>query len=229
MEKQLLEELQSKSQRLMVEQALIIEQGYGFYSLEAHEYLQTQCHYGGVSHSRPIILPMSKNDWYPKNEWKLFENFYAKSNKLWPRDTHSFYSLDSLVSKAPGFLYFGYAVCDDGLWPCAFFVQFMMTLEIKGVPGELFSEEYVIDPMALANGKKPDCYIGVLVPPSFVEEWLLAGHKFKHPLEKCANQEIMEKLEDSNWRKEILLGQQEMLSNVSEDFQDRVCKWLLKE
>lgn len=224
-----LKELQDISDRLMIEQASIISQGNGFYSLEAHEYLQTQRHYGGVSYARSIMLPMSRGAWYPKDEWKIFDNFYANAKKQWPSDSHFFYAMDSLVSKVPGLLYFGYAICDNKLWPCAFFMQFLMTLEIEDIPGELFPEEYIIDPMALASGKKPDCYIGVFVPTALVEEWLLSNKQSKHLLEKFANQENLKILEESNWHKEILYGQHRMLDNVSEKAKDRVIKWLLKE
>ncbi len=220
-------ELFERTHRLMEREEDSIKNGKGLYSLAVHNYLQKE-YFPGLGHSkRNIILPMPRDTWYPKQEFLSLETQYSKDKKQWPRDSHYCYSMDCLTSKALGFLYFGYVMCEEGLFPCAFLMQFLMTMKIDEVPNELFPEEFAIDPMALASSKKPLCYIGVLVPRDFVEKWLLSSSA-KHPLEQYVSEQDEIRLKDSEEKKGVLMGQQEMLRDLGSANKECSIKWLLK-
>lgn len=224
---ELLIALQVKADRLMEALETSIRQGKpSFYSLDTHEYLGEVHMYHTSKLKREVVLPMLRDKWISKDKCLKLETFYATNNNKWPINSHYFYSMDYLTGEAPGFLRFGYAICEGELFPCAFFVQMTMTQKIEEIPGELFPEEFVIDPMALACGKRPDCYIGVEVPLSLVEKWLLSRSTEKHPLETYVKEHNKERTEDSAWEKEILQGQQEMFQNTPEENKESVLRWL---
>lgn len=213
--------LQNKFDQLMEEKRISIINGERSpYSIAVHEYLQDVHMYGVGVCKRHIILPASHE------EQSFNSNYCSLKDLRWPIETHYNYSMDFITTKnAPGYLYFGYALCEEALYPCAFFVRFKMVGVILQMPGEFFPEEFAIDPIAFNCNKMPDCYCGVLVPLDYVEQWLLSGGRIKHPLENCVIEQQKNQKEESEWNRELLMGQQEMVKN-SPGHDKTVIAWL---
>ncbi|MFA7285282.1 MAG: hypothetical protein WC011_00330 [Candidatus Paceibacterota bacterium] len=217
------DELFHRTHRLMEEYEHFLCSNNGVYSLNAHQCLM-YAHFPYLGDKkRQIILPMPREKWYPSNACLDLENFHAENGTLWPSMSHYNYSMDSCINEFPGLLCFGYAVCAEELFPCAFFVNFLLTGEIPG-SDDKFPEEWAIDPMGIASGKKPECYIGVSPKIEDVQDWILS--KTVHPLEAWAKDRNSDILESRNIEKEIYLYHQSVVNNLEPGTQEQYIKWL---
>lgn len=216
-------ELFNRTHRLMKELEKFLGYNDGVYSFNTHQHLVDEHIYGVGSKKRQIILPMPREKWYPADQCLKLELESIHLAKKWPQISHYTYSMDLLINEFPGMLYFGYAVCGEQLHPCAFFVNFLFTGEIPD-SDDKFPEEWVIDPMGIASGKKPECYIGVSPKTEHVENWLL--EKKIHPLEAwaCEMDAILRK--DREFEREINRGHQEIIDSLSPDRQESYVKLL---
>jgi len=199
------------------------------YNLAVHELIKENHAYGVGYLKRQIIMPMPKKEW-AKNQARLnLEEYYSqKSDYSWPKDTFYQYGFHFCSKEAPDYLMYGYAVCGESLIPCAFFTNFLMTWKIPECPGQLFPEEYVIDYMGLNSGKNPKCYIGIMVPKKQIENRIISRGKTIFPLEYLVQEKNKESKENSEWEREILMGQQEMIKDLSGENKDLAIKWLTK-
>ena len=81
-------------------------------------------------------------------------------------------------------LYFGYAIYENKLVRCSFFVTAIMVNDVIGdvvtIPTPCL---FVIDPLAIAGGKVPECYVGVSVEQEDIESWVINRKPEYHPLE----------------------------------------------
>ncbi len=216
-------ELFNRTHRLMEEQEKFLRSNKGVYSLNAHQQLTEEYIYGVGSKKRQIILPMPREKWYPKDQCLELESSNIHLDKQWPRISHYNYSMDLLINGFPGMLYFGYAVCGEQLHPCAFFVNFLLTGEIPDSDGK-FPEEWVIDPMGIASGKNPECYIGVSPKQEYVETWLL--DKEIHPLEAWVSEMDTILRKDRETEREIHYCHQTIIDTLDPELQEHYIKFL---
>lgn len=217
------DELFNRTHLLMEEQEKFLRFNNGVYSLNTHQQLTEEYIYGVGSKKRQIILPMPRKKWHPSNACLYLENYYSENKALWPSMSHYNYAMDLLINGFPGILYFGYVVCGQELFPCAFFVNFLLTGEIPG-SDDKFPEEWVIDPMGIASGKNPECYIGVSPKQEYVENWLL--EKKIHPLEAWTSEMDTILKEERELEREIQRGHQETIDSLISDQQQDYVKWL---
>ncbi len=171
--KQYSNELHRRAHELMNEYEPLVIQGKTYYTKQAHQVLVNDDSTPHFSFPREVFLPLDKNKW-PKELVKLAER-YREEGKHWPKDTHFEYAIEKELSKLYGtLLYAGYAVCDGVLYPTTFFVSLQMTREIPELPGEKIPEEWIIDPIAIANNKQVEGYVGIMILPDIAEKWMLA-------------------------------------------------------
>lgn len=201
-----------------------IQESPSIYSRDVHDFLKEESVYMLGQRKRDIYLPLPESRW--PDVYRDFYNHYINSRYEWPKMTHSTYALDDCISKFPGLLYFGYALCNGKIYPTAFFVHLDMTFKIEGID-DLFHEEWVFDPIALTSGKNPDCYLGVYVSPDIVENWLLSQKG--HPLDYVIDLENEKHAEESRHQKELLLAEHEMLKNTPEENKKTVFHWLCQQ
>lgn len=223
-------ELFERTHRLMEEKWQAIRNGEkNLYSLAVHELIKDSYAYGVGHIRRRIIMPMSKEK-IEKSSMRLeLKEYYSRlRNCSWPKDSFYQYGYHLCNDESPDFLNFGYAVCGEELFPCAFFMNFLMTWKIPECPGQLFPDEYAVDYMGLNSGKNPECYIGITLHSSTTEEWILSRGKTIFPLEYLVQAHDKELEENSEWEREILMGQHEMIKDLSDDNRDLAIKWLMK-
>lgn len=217
------DELFHRTYRLMEKYENFLCSNNGVYSLNAHQRL-TYDHFPYLGDiKRQIILPMPREKWFPVDECLQLELSSNNLGKQWPIMSHYNYAMDLLINGFPGILYFGYAVCGQELFTCAFFVNFLLTGEITG-SDDKFPEEWVIDPMGIASGKNPECYIGVSPKQEYVENWLL--EKEIHPLEAWVKAIDLDREEDKKIQKEINEHHQTVIDTLSPQLQDHYIKFL---
>jgi hypothetical protein len=219
-------ELFNKLHRLMKEKENALLNGENsFYSLDAHRLIQERYAYGVGYLKSNIILPVPKEKLDQSPSCVEFQKRYF-AGYSWPKESFYQYGYDLCSDNAPGYLYFGYALCQNELFPCAFFVALLMTMEIERCPGEFFPEEFAIDFIGLVSGKNPECYIGIMVPTEEVENWITSSGKTIFPLEYLVEKNRKESFDAKEWEKEILFGQQEALKNTSDENKKIVTQWL---
>lgn len=223
-------ELFERTHRLMKEKWQAIRSGEkNLYSLAVHELIQESHAYGVGQLKRQIIMPMPKEKLENSRMRMELKKYYSRLGDCsWPKDSFFHYGYHLCNNESPDYLNFGYAVCGEELIPCAFFMNFLMTWKIPECPGELFPDEYAIDYMGLNSGKSPECYIGITVHPPTTEEWILSRGRTIFPLEYFVQKESERARENSEWEREILMGQQEMIKDLSEDNKELAIKWLMK-
>lgn len=197
----------------------------GPYKEEIHRFLKEKYMYG-IGHVKSNIFPPLEKDKINERLPELMQ-YYAGGDQKWPRSTFRDYSMDYMTDKSPGMLYFGYALSDGKLYPCAFFVVFTMTWVIPECPGELFPEEKVIDPIALGCGIEPECYIGRMVISTDIEPWLLEETKI-NPLEALYIRYQQERSDDKDWQNEILMAPHRALQGLEGENKELAIKWYLK-
>ena len=204
----------------------------GPYSHKVHDYLGEEYTYGLGHLKREIMHPL------PREKWSSgFNQLYDQcigEPQLWPQHTFYGYPMDCLISGIQFSLpypfiplpSFGYAVMGDDLIPCSFIVILQMTMRIEG-SDDFFPEPWVFDPIALASGKNPDCYIGVEPRVDFVMEWMIEKSPVNVLLEKCVEQQDKIISEDCDWHREADFSGYEMLKNTPLEHRDSVTRWLL--
>lgn len=217
------DELFHRTHRLMEEYEHFLCSNNGVYSLNAHQRLM-YAHFPYLGDKkRQIILPMPREKWYPSNACLDLENFHAENGTLWPSMSHYNYSMDLCINEFPGLLYFGYAVCGEELFPCAFFANFLLTGEIPD-SDDKFPEEWAIDPIGIVSGKKPECYIGVSPKIEDVQDWILS--KTVHPLEAWAAEIDSILRKDRQSEREIFDLHQQNIDSLPDHRQDSYIKFL---
>lgn len=226
----ILNELFNRTHRLMDEKRQAILSGEkNMYSLAVHELIMQEYSYGIGYLKRSVITPMPKEQLEKGRKRSELKKYYSsRADYSWPVKTFYQYSFNECNNESQDYLMFGYAIYGEELLPCAFFMNFLMTFKIPELPGQLLPEEYAIDYMGLNSSKSPECYIGIMVPVEQTEEWMISGGETIFPLEYLVQMRNKESRKNYEWEKEILMGQQESLKDLSVDDKDLVVKWLMK-
>ncbi|NVN96712.1 histidine phosphatase family protein [Candidatus Nomurabacteria bacterium] len=175
------------------------ESAKNYYDQSTHLFLDRD-EEGFYHWPREVILPLPKEEWPEK--FRELEKMY-NPQMSWPGYSMYLYTMDIFC---PPFipdclLHFGYAIHQDKLIRCPFFVVFQMREQTINGEKMMMPESFAIDPLALKSGITPDGYIGVRVKREYVEEWFLSRGRTGHPLENYVNkkrqQEHEERLYDS--------------------------------
>lgn len=155
-----------------------------FYSKETHWTIQ----YEFEKLSKQVYIPLPKTDW-PE---QYIENDKYEPQMKWPNWTFYNYSMDVVFPPhfRPTALYFGYALYQDKLVPCAFFVTGKIMEQTFGEITIPIPTMYAVDPIATRDGIEPECYVGVSVAQEHVQQWLLTKKMENHPLEAHVRQVI---------------------------------------
>jgi len=170
------------------------ESAKGYYDLSTHSFLKRDGE-NSAGWPREVILPLPKEEWPEK--FRELEKRY-ESQMTWPNYSMYLYTMDVFC---PPFipnclLHFGYAVYQNKLVRCPFFVVFQMTEQTINKEKIMMAEGFAIDPLALMGGITPDCYVGVNVKQEYVEEWFLSRGRTGHPLENYVNKKRQEEHEE---------------------------------
>ncbi|MEK7586116.1 MAG: hypothetical protein AAB477_02725 [Patescibacteria group bacterium] len=203
-----------------------------FYSEEAHNLITKEYISGVATTERSIMLPLHKDKWFPKKLCDKLYYYYFCAGLRWPNFSHYSYAMDYVTGHAPGLLYFGYAIEGEDVRPAAFFVTLLMTGIIDGHPGDFYPEEWVIDPMGIASGHKPDAYIGLLVPKQeeCITNWVTTGGTLKsHPLEVYAKSHKSSRESDAEYWAEIMNLQAELMEGIPMNKREDAIKWLRQQ
>lgn len=161
------------------------ENPYGYH---VHEYIRRDCIYAVGNTRREIMFPVPQEHW-TKSFHEIHKN-YREEPKPWSQYSFYGYIMDCLVTRAnitrdvasiqnP---WFGYAVSNGKLFPCAFITMLRMTRKVEGMDS-MIPEYWVFDPIALTSGHTPDCYIGVPVELEFLQDWLINRYPVNQLLE----------------------------------------------
>ena len=123
---------------------------------ESKQLYDSMTHYYIYDNAYELFFPLEKERWPEKFQ----EKYLDIQHMSWPGYTSYCYIMDVI---APPFipyflLHFGYAVVDNKLIPCTFFVV------QKIVDFQNWPQGMVIDPLASYHGVKPSFYIGSPVP-----------------------------------------------------------------
>lgn len=223
-------ELFFRMHRLMEEKCDAIRNGEkNLYSLAVHEIITQEYLYGLGYRKNDIIMPMPKGELEKGSKRPELKKYYSNcADYSWPRDTFYQYSFHECNHESGDILMYGYAMCGEELFPCAFWLNFLMTFKIPQLPGQLLPEEYAIDYMNLNSGKNIECYVGVKAPIEQTEEWVISRGKTIFPLEYIAQKESERASDEAESNKEILMGQQEMINSLSGENKERAIKWLMQ-
>lgn len=127
-------------------------------------------------------------------------------------------------------MYSGYAV-HKRLVPCSFFVVMEMTEQDCGDKKEMLPEIFVVDPLALRDGKQPECYIGIHIRRESMEEWYLSKPEPFSPLElevDYLSGKLREEIRDNKeWDEGILGIARSVLNDIpSGEERDNATKWI---
>jgi len=164
------------------------ESAKGLYNLSTHCSLKNDGTCGFVF-GREIFLPLPKENW-PKKFLELEKNY--EPSMTWPH--YSMYNYTNDVCMPPNIpyflLYFGYAVYQDKLVRCPFFVVFHLTEQLINNETLMLPQEFVIDPLASLNGITPDCYVGMPISKEEIENWFFSRGRSGNPLENYLKQKI---------------------------------------
>ncbi len=153
-----------------------------FHSKKVHSQIQYERDLGNKLHPRQIFLPLKQKLW--SEEWRLYyKNMHVEPALTWPQYSTYFYTNEIIYSSEQfPVLHSGYALYENGLVPCSFFTCMKMTDQIMRGEKHHFPETFAIDPLAVKLKKQPDCYIGIGVNKSHLEEWALTGYSGPHPV-----------------------------------------------
>jgi len=231
---ELLERLRMKTNLLMKDALYKIERKDPdvekiFHSKIVHQYLQEERVMECVYRPREVYLPLPKNEW--PNRLKDLEKTYG-SHVRWPQHSSYFCVADKLMSpEIPYMMYSGYAVHKDTLVPCSFFIVMEMTEQDCGDKKEMLPEIFVVDPLALRDGKQPECYIGIHIRRESMEEWYLSKPRPFSPLElevDYLSGKLREEIRDNKeWDREIGNAVRSVLNDIpSGEERDNATKWI---
>jgi hypothetical protein len=206
---------------------LLKEKGPVLYSEQVHRLILTESFNGTVIADRPIMLPLLEDSWFPRDMYSTLSEYYSACGLPWPQFSHYSYAMDHFQSKkSPGLLYFGYAIEGDIVYPAAFLVTLLLTGKIDNHPEDFYPEEWVIDPMAIGAGRKPEAYIGVYVPKEYAEDWLDTGGRSDHPLELYVkSHESRETSPLQHWA-QIASMEAELINGIPKEKREDAMKWL---
>lgn len=170
------------------------ESAKSYYNNSTHSFLK-RGEENGAGWPREVILPLPKEEW-PEKFCELEKRY--DSQMAWPNYSMYLYTMDVFC---PPFipdclLHFGYAVYQDKLIRCPFFVVFQMTEQTINEEKIMLPEAFAIDPLASKSGITPDCYVGVNVKKEYVEEWFLSRGRTGHPLENYVNKKRQKEHEE---------------------------------
>lgn len=185
------EELAKKAGESIIDNA---ESAKSYYELSTHSFLKRGDE-NSAGYPREVILPLPKEEW-PKKFSELEKRY--DSQMTWPNYSMYLYTMDVFC---PPFipnclLHFGYAVYQDKLICCPFFVVLEMTEQTINEEKIMLPEAFAIDPLASKSGISPDCYIGVNLKKEYVEEWFLSRGRTGHPLENYVNKKRQKEHEE---------------------------------
>jgi len=175
------ETLQQKFQKLS--ECKDVEFVKNLYNEETHYFLTEN----SIGWPSEIMLPLPKEEW-PKNFRDLEKRY--ESQMKWPNWSMYLYTMDIFC---PPFIpdslfYLGYAMYQDKLFCCPFFVVLKMTEQTINDKKMTIPVEFVIDPLASMTGITPDCYVGASIDKRYVEEWFFSRGKTGDPLENYVEQ-----------------------------------------
>ena len=180
--------MESATQRMFGQEE---HEGESLYDVSTHIFLQKETVPLVGKLQREVMLPLPKDDW-PDKFIELKKNY--DSNMKWPQYAMYNYSNDVLMPPfiPSSLLHFGYAVVNDLLVSCPFFVVFEMV--DHDVEGEIIAwpESFVIDPLAEMNDIHPEAYIGIRLEYNFIANWFMNRGKYLNPLDAYISQKSEE-------------------------------------
>lgn len=216
--------MESAAQRMFGQEEY---EGESLYDISTHLFLE-KAHIPLVGKlQREVLLPLPKNEWPDK--FSELQRNYDKDMK-WPQYAMYNYSNDVL---APPFipsslLHFGYAVVNDVLIRCPFFVILQMVDHDVDGKTLAWPESFVIDPLADMNGIHPECYIGTTVDEEDIVNWLHNRGRFINPLEAYASR--MDGVYEKERKREMYLELYELqMTNEPEWFPRALIDFANKE
>ena len=170
-----LESLESEVRQFMEKLAGVISAEelspqYHLYGVRTHKYLLEQINSkNGLSFSQ-IYLPLAKKYW--SQEFLDLRYTFWRTESWYTYTFFRYYGSISVPNLIPACrLFFGYAFLDGRLLCRAFFVTLKIVERVVDNQKIIFSEYFVVDPIAELQGIKPDCYLGVPIERDLLFSW----------------------------------------------------------